>query len=324
MRPFEKEVINVDRVPVDGNASSEPRTQQIRVLKFGGSSVGTPASIRQVVQVVLAASRSRRIIVVVSALADVTDLLEEIVDLRSGETVSHLLVLYRRHLQTAKELLSGKYLAAYRSVLSREFAFVVPSIRRIRERVSSRFDPENVLAAGERFSAPLIAAALAEAGLASTHVDASRLIRVSEPGLREVDQHITRDHIQRWFSRLPINEIPVVTGYIGSAECGNTVTLGRGGSDLTAALLAASLSAEVLERWTDVDGLYTADPESDPTARKYDILPMDDAVSLNRAEKLGMHKHTLEPLISSHTPMHVKSFTRPGSGTLIIPNSSGA
>lgn len=292
---------------------------KIRVLKFGGSSVGTPEAIVGVAGVVRETSIECRVVVVVSALECVTDQLEALAYGDANEALGHLFSLYRQHLKTARTLLPPKAVKAYRHVLGKEFATVVPSIRRIRGRAGSKFDVDTILAAGERFSAPLISSVLRHAGLNSRHVDASHLIRVRDPENGHVDRDQTTRQIRAWYTGVSASTVPVVTGFIGASSCGRTVTLGRGGSDFTAALIAASLNAEVLERWTDVDGLYTADPERCPDARKYDQLTLEEADFLNRADQLGMHRHTLEPLIESRTPLHVRSFKQPGTGTLIMP-----
>jgi aspartate kinase len=309
----------LDRSPNGGHCTDTTASNQLRVLKFGGSSVGTAEAIEQVVRIVMETSQHRRVVVVVSALARVTNLLEAIVEKGADGAIAHLIALYRRHVETAQVLLSEPYLSSYKKVLGRELSAVIPAIRRVRQDAASCFDADTILAAGERFSAPLIAAALTQAGREATPVDASALIQVCSAPDRQINEAHTTERIRSWYSDLSPDIVPVVTGFIGSAPCGGTVTLGRGGSDFTAALLASALSAEVLERWTDVDGLYTADPEIDPSAKKFNVLRMEDAAFLNRADRLGMHRHTLEPLLKSCTPLHVKSFTRPGSGTLIIP-----
>jgi len=311
-----------DRSPSGGYVKHATKSSQLRVLKFGGSSVGSADAIKQVVRIVMETSQRRRVVVVVSALARVTNLLEAIVEKGAGDPITHLITLYRRHVETAQTLLSEPYLSSYKNILGRELSAVIPAIRRVRQDAAADFDADTILAAGERFSAPLIAAALTQTGRTSTPVDASELIHVSGAPDRQINDGQTIDRVRSWYSNLNSTVVPVVTGFIGSAPCGGTVTLGRGGSDFTAALLASALGAEVLERWTDVDGLYTADPEIDPSAKKYNVLRMEDAAFLNRADRLGMHRHTLEPLLRSCTPLHVKSFTQPGSGTLIIPTKT--
>ena len=298
----------------------------VRVLKFGGSSVGDAQSIRRVAEIVRKATRRRRIIVVVSALARVTNTLEQIILDRRTDRAALLLTLYRRHVDTARELLSPDELARYRSSLGDQLAVILPSLRRLRRGEQTRFDEEAVLAAGERFSVPLVAACLRDSGLDAVPVDGATLIRkaVDEcdsetPG---VDGRRTDDLIRSWYAELPSDRVPVVSGYVASSDCGHTVTLGRGGSDYSASLIASALGADLLERWTSVDGLYTGDPGTDRFAARYRLLRLDDAEVLNRSGGLGMHRHTIAPLISSRIPLRVRSFDSTDPGTLVIPSTS--
>ncbi len=185
-------------------------------------------------------------------------------------------------------------------------------------RLGTRFDREQIRAAGERMSTPLVAAYLADRGTDSRVVDASSLVRMSDD--RVVDTHQTSVFVRSWASTLSSSVVPVIAGFIGGTACGNTLTLGRGGSDLTAALLASALDADRMERWTDVDGLYTSDPRLNPTARPFDVMLMEDAALLNSANRLGMHRHTLEPLLTTRTPLRVRSLNGTGLGTLVIPS----
>ena len=112
----------------------------------------------------------------------------------------------------------------------------------------------------------------------------------------------------------------MVTGFIGSAPDGRTTTLGRGGSDYSASILAAGLKAHKLERWTDVDGVYTSDPRLDPTARRLDCIVMEDALSWNKAGKMGLHRKALDPLIEARIPLFVRSTDEPDNpGTEVHP-----
>jgi aspartate kinase len=114
----------------------------------------------------------------------------------------------------------------------------------------------------------------------------------------------------------------VVTGFIGSTADGRTTTLGRGGSDYSAALLAHSLAAEVMERWTDVDGIYTADPRADRSAQRLACIVLEEARAWNQAGRLGMHRKALDPLVTAGIPVRVRSTAAPEkSGTWIVPSS---
>ena len=301
------------------STSTESIPLPVRVLKFGGSSVADPDAIRRVIDIIERSATKNRVVVVVSALARVTNTLDAM--LRDPETdqTKELLNLYGRHVDTARELLSESELENYRVTLGNHLSTIIPALRRVNQHVNTHFDAERILAAGERFSVPLVAAALRTAGLQSRAVDAASLIRVESVSVSDVDHEKTTDQIRRWYQTLQPIEIPVVTGFIAGAPCGRTVTLGRGGSDFTAALLASALNADLLERWTDVDGLFSADPNGSEAGRKYEVLRMEDAEMLNNANRLGMHEHTISPLLTSRIPLRVRSLQSKGAGTLVVP-----
>jgi len=180
---------------------------------------------------------------------------------------------------------------------------------------------DQVLALGERLAAPLLALALREAGLCASPQDAAALIRTDATfGAARVDVAETYRQAKAWHTGLPASTIPVVTGFIGATATATTTTLGRGGSDYSAALLAAALRASVLERWTDVDGLYTDDPYQNGQAQRLTRICLEEAWVWNHAGRLGMHCNALDPLVEAEIPIHVRSIAAPeGLGTWILP-----
>jgi aspartate kinase len=115
--------------------------------------------------------------------------------------------------------------------------------------------------------------------------------------------------------------VPVVAGFIGATEAGRTTTLGFEGSDYSAALFARVLEGRCVTRYTDVDGLYTADPSVHEDAERLDRLSMEDAFAMTESGDLGMHPKTLRPLADAHIPMQVRSIVEPEqAGTQILPN----
>jgi len=320
--------------------------KQFRVLKFGGTSVGSSRAIRRTADVVERSLKECRPVLVVSALATVTDTLEGLIDSNDAErsratadkqsdtdvstatddcaattddyahTLKQLIGL---HIRTASELLSPRSLPSYERIVRYEVGLVIPPLRRLVARIGTRFDREQIRATGERLSTPLVASFLADRGLDARSVDASSLVRMNADN-RTVDSHQTTVFIQSWATTLSASLISVITGFIGGTACGNTLTLGRGGSDFTAALLASALGADRMERWTDVDGIFTSDPRSNPSAKLVNVMRMEDAALLNSANRLGMHRHTLEPLLTTRTPLRVRSLRGTGLGTLVIPS----
>ncbi|MEX1055808.1 MAG: aspartate kinase, partial [Rhodothermales bacterium] len=180
-----------------------------------------------------------------------------------------------------------------------------------------------ILAAGERMSVPLLSLALCEAGLRAEPFDATQLVRTDDSfGQAQVDVQETYRLVRTWHGGLDPELIAVVTGFIGSTEDGRVTTLGRGGSDYSAALLACALEAEALERWTDVDGLYTWDPRKRCGARQLATIVLSEAVAWNRAGRLGMHRKALDPIVAASIPVYVRStFLPEHPGTVILPQA---
>ena len=299
-----------------------PSSKPLKVLKFGGTSVGSMETVCRVVEIVCQAVETHRIVVTVSALSGVTD---RLVDLTNGDAnkPGHLDHLHDRHRVLAEAVLSPFSFAAYEQMLTDYLS----SLRSLLDR--NTVDPgrrhDAVLATGERLSAPLIAFALEDAGLDAAAHDAAPLVRTDDRhGDASVDHATTHHLIQSWHALLASTSVPVVTGFLGSSSKGHTTTLGRGGSDYSAALFASALNASILERWTDVDGLYTQDPHLHPDAEPLTHLDLTDANSLNRANLLGMHHEALAPLVAAGIPLHVRSTLHAGRGTMIMPEGHRA
>lgn len=296
----------------------------VRVLKFGGTSLDTAEHLRNAVAVVGEAAHACRPVVVVSAAAGVTDdLIRAADDTRADRATAeawtrHVARRYRA-LATAAlddECLRTRYETALRAHLS--------DLRRalqVGEGPNASSARDTVLAAGERLMAPLMAAALAQRGWAAQSTDAAPLIRTDAlHGDASVKWETTQRQIRHWAQSA--TGIPVITGFVGGTADGRTTTLGRGGSDYSAALLARALDAERLERWTDVDGLYTRDPALHDDARRLDRLDFEQARTWTRAGRLGMHPRILDPLAAANIPVHVRCTHHPdASGTRIVPSS---
>jgi len=180
-----------------------------------------------------------------------------------------------------------------------------------------------VLAFGERLSMPLVQLGLEAAGVPSVCADASRLVRTDDRhGAARVVRSATNRRVRDWYAGLVPGTVPVVTGFLGATSAGAVTTLGRGGSDYTAALLAAALRAFVFERWTDVDGIYTDDPRIHPDAKRLHTLALDEAWVWNRAGRIGMHRRALDPLVDAGIRIHVRSTGAPDHpGTVILPRT---
>lgn len=295
----------------------------VKVLKFGGTSVGAVARLRRVVDIVRDAAGAHRVVVVASAASGVTDRLLAGLDRLAGdpaEAGTLLEDLRTRQLALADGLLGPVERRDYARRVEEQLAALAVLLEACAAAPAARLR-DAVVAAGERLSVPLVAAALREAGLAAFPQDAAALIRTDDGfGSAEVDLDATAAQVRQWWGRTSADAVPVVTGFIGATADGETTTLGRSGSDYSAALLAASLGAVAFERWTDVDGLYTDDPRHNAQATRLAYIVLEEAVSWNHAGRLGMHRKALDPLVAAGIPVYVRSTAAPQApGTVILP-----
>lgn len=290
------------------------------IMKFGGTSVGDATAIRQVVLAVTAA-RSESPVVVVSALAKVTDTLLALEAMATVGDAAGLdagvQALERRHDEVAEAL----------NILPQVEGDLTTQFHELRElmgqRLGHRFSPadrDRLLAMGELLSSRLMTAAFAAARLRAEWFDARLVIRTDDrfggaiplmPSLRTN----ARDYL------LPLVQggvIPVTQGFIGRTVAGQTTTLGRGGSDFTAALLGAALQVDRVEIWTDVDGLMTADPRIVASARLVAHASYDEAAELSAFGAKVLHPATQLPLVEAGIPIQIRNtFAREKAGTWI-------
>ncbi|NNF04042.1 MAG: aspartate kinase [Rhodothermales bacterium] len=299
------------------------------MLKFGGSSVGSVESLRSVVRIVCGEAERSRPVLVVSALSGVTDALECLAESLSGDAAAsrtdemspagRIAAIRDRHESMAHSVLSDDGLGAYLRELNRHIAALE------RDVASNRTDrTERIIARGELMSAPLVAALLSESCISARAVDSRDFVRTrgAAGGRTIVDDDSTRANTRAWFEAWPADIVPVVTGFIARDAEGRTTLLGRGGSDYSAALIAEGIGAAKLDRWTDVDGLHTADPRRFDGTRPFLYLLLEDASTWNEASRLGMHRHTFEPALRACFPVHVRSTRHPErDGTLIVPRA---
>jgi aspartokinase/homoserine dehydrogenase 1 len=287
----------------------------MKVLKFGGSSVGSAENIRLVKKIV--EKQDGPVVVVISAFEGVTDRLIHAAQLARDQHAAYTEVnsgLRYLHLDTVKDLLKGEVRKeATRNVtaLLDEFQEVLKGIYQLRDLSPKTLDL--VLSFGERLSSRIVANFLEGAHF----IDSRELIRTdSQFGSSTVDMEVTFRAIQERSKEF--NKLTVLPGYIASTPEGETTTLGRGGSDYTAALLAAALKAEVLEIWTDVDGFMTADPRIVPKAYTVDCMSYEEAMELSHFGAKVIYTPTLTPAYKAGIPIRVRNTFNPElPGTLI-------
>ncbi|PSQ95974.1 MAG: aspartate kinase [Bacteroidetes bacterium SW_9_63_38] len=311
----------------DWFASSADDNPPVRVFKFGGTSVGEAEPLQNAAGILQDAVVDCQPVVVVSAAAGVTDdLVRAAADSRGDRATANAWVRdIGRHYRTLAQDVLGDAPACtqYETVLKAELSELRRALQTARSIDGAARDA--VLASGERLMAPLFAAVLNTEGCPAQPVDATALLRTDDThGDATVQWTETKTRIQEWFAEFSTDPsslvVPVITGFIGSTTDGTTTTIGRGGSDLSAAVIARAMDAERLERWTDVEGLYTRDPATHPDAQQLDELDFEQARTWTKAGRLGMHPSTLDPLASADIPVHVRCTYHPDApGTRIIP-----
>lgn len=305
-------------------------SRPVAVLKFGGSSVGSQETFRSVVDVVSEAVSHGPIVIVASALARVTRQLSGgLEDFAAhdhdGAVVDDLVATLRtRHLEHAVAALTPASVEVYRTLLGERLSHLRSIFQQVR---TDGFTPayrDAVLATGEQMSVPILTLALRDAGYTAPHCDATALLVTDDAhGGANVDLIATADRVRRWYNSIEDGAIPVVAGFIGATPAGTVTTLGFEGSDYSAALFAAILEARGLTRYTDVDGLYTSDPNTDASATRLDRIEMEEAYARTESGTLGMHPKTLRPLVQAGIPMQVRSILSPEArGTCILPSGS--
>jgi aspartate kinase len=300
------------------------RGDDVVVMKFGGTSVEDAAAIHRVMGIVESRMHSQPVIVV-SALARVTDQLlaagHAAVTGHLGSALAIVREIYVRHEQLAAELADS----AADHMLDRELRCEFRALESLLHEVeaSRQFDlraQDQLLGFGERFSSKLLTAALRVAGFTASHVDAQKCIVTdarhgqASPVWEETNQRL-QDALT---PLLASGRVAVLGGFIASTCDGVPTTLGRGGSDFTAAIVGAALSAARVEIWTDVDGVMTTDPKLCPEARVIRKMSFDEAAELAHFGAKVLHPATLVPAIRANIPVYVLNSRRPaGEGTEI-------
>jgi aspartate kinase len=299
----------------------------MRVLKFGGTSVADAAAIHRLVAIVRGRQGART--VVVSALGGVTDRLLAIGALAAADRAAASVAL--EEVVARHEVVA----AALSGAQSREFVnAALRGVARGAERAvdaigqSGASPPllDKLVAAGELWSSRLVAAFLAEAGVPAQWIDARHVVRTDARHRQAAPDLAATDSAVRRLVRpaLALDRVVVIGGFIGSGPDGATTTLGRGGSDYSAALLGACLLADEIEIWTDVDGVYSADPRVVEHARVIEALSYEDAEILATFGAKVLHPKTIEPAASLDIPVRVLNSRRPGEpGTRIDGAGSG-
>ncbi len=294
----------------------------MQVLKFGGSSLANASAINQVMEIIRVASARDKTIVVASALSGVTDtLIRAGIMAGNGDAgyitlIDHLQV---RHLDVVNQLHPSESGPGVRGELSLLFdklrdicrgAYMIGEI--------SPATSDLIAGFGELFSTRILEAACTSMGLSCYWADAREIIRTGPSSSQPVVNTAVTQRNMRELLRNSLSKIILMPGFIASDDQGRTTTLGRGGSDFTASLLAVAAKARMLWIWTDVNGMMTADPRIVPQARTIENISYKEALEISHFGARVVYPPTIQPVVSKGIPIMVKNtFDPEGPGTLI-------
>lgn len=304
---------------------------KILVMKFGGTSIGSVDSMRQVVKIISTAyDEWQKLVVVTSALSGVTNLLIESAVLaakgdmnvfryavselsnRHQELIDHLIKKESRKHQVEWEV---KHLIA-------DFSNLCQSINVLGEASPRALDAVSSL--GERLSVRILAAAVEANGLPSEYIESTHLILTDDKFQNSIPD-MQETNIRTRQALLPLldtRRIPIVTGFIAAAQSGATTTLGRGGSDYSASIIALALQANEVWIWTDVDGVMTADPRLVANAQTINVLSYREVAEMAHFGAKVLHPKSIHPVIEAGIRLRVRNTFNPdGPDTLLVSDS---
>jgi bifunctional aspartokinase / homoserine dehydrogenase 1 len=298
----------------------------MQVLKFGGSSVANEKNIKQVASIIQKAVALDKTVVVVSALGGITDLLLQGGALAAAGDASYKQVLEEikhRHLETVKLLMPVTHQSSLLSSVIQhcnqldDICNGVYLLNELSPRIKDR-----IAAYGEVLSSQILSAYLAVSGLPNTWTDARALITTDSNYTKaSVQFDRSNQQIQEYFEKHK-GALFIVPGFIASDEQGHTTTLGRGGSDYTAAIIGAATHASLVQIWTDVPGMMTADPRLVPHAKSIETISFQEAMELSHFGAKVIYPPTIQPLLSKNLSVWVKNtFLPEHHGTLIQQNT---
>lgn len=301
------------------------KTKQILVMKFGGAALENAQSIKSISSIVYWAHQRSDVVVVVSAIKHITDRLHQTVSqIRNKDVVSALKqidAIYAYHIEVLREIDPTIQAFETEQKLKNLLDLLKLFIKKSSPMTLGEAQQDYIISFGERMSVHVVthsfryykkvrAMALDTTSLLSTTKEFGRakpLLGKSAKSMKKVLTSCIKEHI-----------VPVVTGYVGHAEDGCVTTLGRGGSDLTATLIASLVRADKVILWKDVIGLFDKDPKTNPTAQILKATDYDTAIDLAKAGAKILHPEAIEPVKKANIPVQIKSFLFPKApGTMI-------
>jgi len=300
-------------------------------MKFGGTSVGDVAAFERVFHIV-STQIDKHPVVIVSAMTKVTDALLNAFDIaKKGDFAGAFASLephFERHTEVSKHFIP----AGASNLFDTELEFARGELSDLLMRTTRRSLPlsmlkDAIVSYGEQLSSRLLAEVLKAKGVKARHVDSRRLIVTDDEfGAAQPIWEETRDLVRLELQPLVSDgEVPIMGGFIAGNRAGETTTLGRGGSDYSAALVAAALEASELQIWTDVTGVMTCDPRICGEARTIPVLSYEEAAELAYFGAKVLHPKTIKPAVDHHIPVRVCNTFEPSeTGTMVLAHSGEA
>ncbi|KAG2634198.1 hypothetical protein PVAP13_2NG221500 [Panicum virgatum] len=294
-----------------------PKGDMWSVHKFGGTCMGTPQRIQSVADIVLGDSSERKL-VIVSAMSKVTDMMYNLVHKAQSRDDSYMIALeevFEKHMAAAKDLLDGEDLASFLSQLHSD----VSSLRAMLSAIYIESFSDFVVGHGELWSAQMLSYAIKKSGAPCSWMDTREVLVVKPSGPNQVDPDYleSENRLQKWFSRQPA-EIIVATGFIASTAENIPTTLKRDGSDFSAAIIGSLVRARQVTIWTDVDGVFSADPRKVSEAVILSTLSYQEAWEMSYFGANVLHPRTIIPVMKDNIPIVIRNmFNISAPGTMI-------
>ena len=302
------------------------------VMKFGGTAVDSPDKVRHVAQLLKLHKKGNEIVCVVSAVRGMTDGLLSIAEsVKRGDKMSldeFVKKSTNTHIKIAEgaisdEKLKSEALAAVKKIIS-ELEDVLDGIVLLGEVTVKSLD--YLMSFGERLSTPIVSFALQDIGIKSEHLTGKDAGLLTDSNFGEARPLMDTTKLRVSHKLEPMLKqdiVPVVTGFIGADQYGNITTIGRGGSDYTATIIATSIGAKEVWLWSDVDGLMTADPKLVNDAQVLKEVSFAEAMEMALYGAKYMHPRALEPVIDTKIPIRIRNtFNIKHTGTIITQNPS--
>ncbi|MCZ2101117.1 MAG: bifunctional aspartate kinase/homoserine dehydrogenase I [Chitinophagales bacterium] len=289
----------------------------MKVIKLGGKALAHSSEFENIIRIIQGGVQEDQILVIVSAIGNTTDtlchMLEQAKNQEAWASEFHAFINRNYHqeadLTDIFSLLQKLYEGVY---LLEDYTLKIKDL---------------ILAQGELIASRIITAILNKKGLNAVSIDSRQLLVADEQfGNGQIKEDLSRMCTSAWFDQLDKHQIAIITGFIASTENGDTITLGRNGSNYSAALIADFLDATELQNYTHVDGIYTADPESVKHAHRIDEIHYNEASEIANLGASVLHGKTILPLLNKNIPLRILNALKPQShGTLISskPTSPG-